>query len=205
MAQVTERRGAGEAEITVNEAAFAAGVTVKSVNQAIDRDQIASRLLRRATDRAKRGVEPSDAVYLAVRQVIAPDLWPELYRSFRHKVLAQIPRRLKVRSVVLDLEGTIGEVEERLNLLRKLRERVVIDPEIRAGEPVFRGTRTPVFGIARKIELGATIEELKEDHPQLADDDFELATQYARLYPRRGRPRADSRRGPSRGGSAAEP
>lgn len=191
MEQSIERRAATEMAMTVNEAAFAAGVSVKAVNQAIDRDHIQVRALRRATDRAGRGVDPGDAVYLRVRQLLAPEIWPKLYRSFRGKPLSELPRQLEVRSVVFDFEHVIEEVEARLKLLGAIRERIEADPEVRGGEPVFRGTRTPVYTIARKIELGSTTEELREDYPQLQPGDLALATQYAKLYPRRGRPRAE--------------
>jgi uncharacterized protein (DUF433 family) len=195
MSRVAERRSGTATMITVNEAAFAAGVSVKAVNQAIDREHIQTRALQRATDRARRGIGASDAVYLAVRQVLAPDLWPKLYRSFRGKTVSELPRRFEVGAVVIDLERAIEEVEDRLRLLDRIAERVEVDPEVRGGEPVFRGTRTPVHAIARKIELGSSSEELREDYPQLQEDDLDLATKYAKLYPRRGRPRTEGMRG----------
>lgn len=67
-----------------------------------------------------------------------------------------------------------------------MQERVETNPAIRRGEPVFRGTRTPVYAIARKIERGSSIEELREDHPHLEEADFDLATRYAQLHPRHG-------------------
>lgn len=201
MNRVAERRSETATMITVNEAAFAAGVTVKAVNQAIDREHIQTRALQRATDRARRGIGASDAVYLAVRQVLAPDLWPKLYRSFRGKTVGELPRRFEVGAVVIDLERAIEKVEDRLRLLDRIAERVEVDPEVRGGEPVFRGTRTPVYAIARKIELGSSSEELREDYPQLQEADLDLATQYAKLYPRRGRPRAEGMRGLQRKGA----
>ena len=190
MREMAERRSGAETTITVNEAAFAAGVSVKSVNQAIDREHVQPRALRRAGDRAARGLDASDAVYLAVRPVLAQTLWSKLYRAIRGKPLSELPRRLELGLVVLDMERVIDEVEARLRLLRRMRERIEADPEVRGGEPVFRGTRIPVYAIARKLELGATAEELREDYPRLGEEDFALAARYATLYPRRGRPRA---------------
>lgn len=190
MREVAERRSGPETTITVNEAAYAAGVSVKLVNQAIDRGHVQPRPLRRATDRARRGLDASDAVYLAVRPVLAQNLWSKLYRTIRGKPLSELPRRLDFGLVVLDMERAIEEVEARLRLLARLRERIETDPEVRGGEPVFRGTRTPVYAIARKLELGAPAEELREDYPRLRDEDFDLAARYATLYPRRGRPRS---------------
>lgn len=195
MTAVAERRSSVPGVITVNEAAYVAGVSVKTVNQAIDREQIPVRELRRETDRVSRGVEASDAVYLRIRQVVAPEMWPWLHRSLRGKTLTDMPRQLEAGKVVFVFELVLQETEERLALLARIRERVEVDREVRGGEPVFRGTRTPVYGVARKLELGSTLEELKEDHPHLQEEDFELAAQYAKLYPRRGRPRNEWTRG----------
>lgn len=177
--------------ITVNEAAFVAGVSRKTVNQAIDREQIRARELPLSTERARRGVEVSDAVYLSVREVLAPAVWQRLYRALHGKPLSELPTEFEVDGVVLNLERVLDEVQERLRLLGRMEERVERDPEVRGGEPVFRGTRIPVHAISRKIALGSTHEELREDYPQLEEGDFELATHYTRLYPPRGRPRTD--------------
>jgi uncharacterized protein (DUF433 family) len=182
-------RGGAEMVVTVNEAAFVAGVSTKVVNQAIDREHIRARKLR---DRGgARGVSASDMLFLRVHQVLAPELRRKLYQALRGKNLGEIPREIEMNRVVLNLEQPIREIGERLQLLRRIHERVETDPEVRGGEPVFQGTRTPVYAIARKIELGSPREELREDFPHLGEDDFDLAVRYAELHPRRGRPRND--------------
>lgn len=202
MTRRTEHRTRRNAAITVREAAFAAGVSVEVVNRAIDREHIQTLPLRRATDATRRGIGPGEAVYLTVSQVLAPEVRREVYRSFRGKELAELPRRLDMGGVVLELEGVIRSVEERLSLLSSMQERVEVDPEVRGGEPVFRGTRIPIHGIARKQALGSAKEELLEDYPKLTEDDLELAARYAELYPRRGRPRVERARSRRKTGSA---
>lgn len=191
MLRKVERRTAPSAVISVKEAAFAAGVSVKAVNQAIDRKHIRTRSLRRKGDTARRGVGRGEAVYLTVSQVLAPEVRRKVYRSFRGKDLAEIPRRLEMYGVVLEIGRAIQDVEDRLSLLASMHERVEIDPEVRSGEPVFVGTRIPVHAIAQKLELGSLREELLEDYPKLTESDLELAMRYAEIYPRRGRPRRD--------------
>lgn len=191
MSRTAERRARSNKVLTVNEAAFAAGVSLKTVNQAIDREHVRTRALERSTDRARRGIDASDAVYLSVREVLAPAVRTKLYRFLHGRQLSELPSQFEVERVVLNLELAIREVGERLRLLATIEERVEVDPEVRGGEPVFRGTRTPVHAIARKLELGSTAEELYEDYPQLEQGDLELAAQYAKLYPPRGRPRTD--------------
>jgi uncharacterized protein (DUF433 family) len=186
-----ERRTEKRQVITVSEAAFVAGVSLKTVNQAIDRNQIRVRELRRSTDRARRGIEASDAAYLAMREVLAPRLWPRLYRFLHGRRLSELPTEFRIDTIVLNYDRLLEEVQGRLRILDRIEERVESDPEVRGGEPVFRATRTPVYAIARKIALGSTREELHEDYPQLKEGDLELATQYSKLYPPRGRPRTE--------------
>jgi uncharacterized protein (DUF433 family) len=126
-------------------------------------------------------------LFLRVHQVLAPELRRKLYQVLGGKNLGEIPREIEMNRVVLNLEEPIREIGERLHLLRRIHDRVETDPEVRGGEPVYRGTRTPVYAIARKVELGSS----REDYPHLEEDDFDLAVRYAELNPRRGRPRND--------------
>jgi uncharacterized protein (DUF433 family) len=196
MSRVAERRTRGSRLITVNEAAFAAGVSLKTVNQAIDREHVQVRNLKRSTDRATRGIDATDAVYLSVSRVLAPAIRTKLYRFLHGKPLAELPLHFEAERVVLDLEPVIRDVQGRLRLLDRIEERIEVDPDVRGGEPVFRGTRTPVHAIARKLAMGSTAEELYEDHPRLEQGDLEIAAQYAKLHPRRGRPGAEKSRAP---------
>lgn len=191
MPGIAERRTGSRRVVTVNEAAFAADVSLKTVNQAIDREHVQLVELKRASDRARRGIEANDVVYLAIREVLAPPFRDKLRRFLHEAPLEEIPLQFEVERIILDLGPAVHEVWQRLDFLARIQERVEVDPEVRGGEPVFRGTRIPVYAIARKLALGVTPEELFEDHPRLQEGDFEIAKQYARLYPRRGRPRTD--------------
>ena len=202
MPAVVEHRGTARRVITVNEAAFAASVSLKTVNQAIDREHVRTVELKRSTARVRRGIDASDAVYLSVREVLAPPVRAKLYRFLHGTPLKELPLQFEVERIILDLAPAVDEVRRRLDLLTRIEERVEVDPEVRGGEPVFRGTRIPVYGIARKLALGATEEELYEDHPRLEAGDLQIARLYARLYPRRGRPRADRERAAGRGDGA---
>lgn len=193
MGAVVERRTRNRRVITVNEAAFAADVSLKTVNQAIDREHVRIVEVKRYSDRLRRGIDATDAVYLSVREVLAPQFRAKLYRFLHGTPLDELPLRFEVDPIVLDLAPAVQEVRKRLEILTRIDERVEVDPEVRGGEPVFRGTRIPVHAIARKLELGSTQEELYEDHPRLKKGDLEIARRYARLYPRRGRPRGSRR------------
>lgn len=174
--------------VSVKEAAFAAGVSVKAVNQAIDRERIETRPLADRRAAGRRGVGGGEVAYLMVTRVLAPEVRRKIYSRFRGKSLADLPRRLEVGSVILDMDAALDALTHRLGVLAAMHERVEIDPEIRGGDPVFKGTRIPVHSIARKRKLGSTIDELLQDHPALSESDLELAVRYNDLYPRRGRP-----------------
>lgn len=192
MREAVEKLPSTEMAVSVNEAAFVAGVSVKAVNQAIDREHIRTRALHRArggSTRGRRGIASSDLVFLRVQEVLAPEFRSRLYRSLRGKALSDVPKQIEMNSVVIDLERPIREIGERLHLLKRMDERITTDPAVRGGEPVFRGTRTPVYAIARKAEMGSSAEELREDYPHLDEGDIDLAVRYAQLHPRRGRPR----------------
>jgi uncharacterized protein (DUF433 family) len=62
------------------------------------------------------------------------------------------------------------------------------DPDIMAGEPVFRGTRIPAYLIADMVEQGTPLIEILEGYPSLTREMVEYAGIYATTHPRRGRP-----------------
>ena len=61
---------------------------------------------------------------------------------------------------------------------------VEVNPQVRAGEPVVRGTRISVHVIADLVAQGAPPSELLEDFPSLTEESLEAAVAYARANPR---------------------
>jgi uncharacterized protein (DUF433 family) len=53
--------------------------------------------------------------------------------------------------------------------------RIVSDPEIKAGEPVFEGTRIPLAHVAGIIAKGAPLHEIAADYPHLSRADIHFA------------------------------
>jgi uncharacterized protein (DUF433 family) len=66
--------------------------------------------------------------------------------------------------------------------------KVLVDPAILAGEPVFRGSRLSVRHIGQ-LAARESIATILEDYPYLVTDDVFFASWYNRAYPRVGRPR----------------
>ncbi|KAB2944575.1 MAG: hypothetical protein MPEBLZ_03043 [Candidatus Methanoperedens nitroreducens] len=57
-------------------------------------------------------------------------------------------------------------------------KRVIIDPEIRHGKPIIKGTRVPVEVILGSLAGGMEIREIIEDY-EITKEDVQAAAEYA--------------------------
>jgi uncharacterized protein (DUF433 family) len=104
--------------------------------------------------------------------------------------LTSVPPMIELEDGIrVDITASVDEIRARLDELARLKSRVEVNPDIRGGEPVFAGTRIPVHMIAGFVQQGVPAEEILEDYPALTPDLLPIATRYAELYPRRGRPK----------------
>jgi len=63
-----------------------------------------------------------------------------------------------------------------------IHHRIKVDPEAMVGKPVIRGTRITVELILRKLDEGATEEDLLDAYPRLTRQDIQASIAYkARL------------------------
>jgi len=191
MAATMERRASRRA-VSPREAVFVTGLSEKTINQAIDRKEVRTLPARREGDHERLLGFP-ELLYLSLRDSVGRLLSPEGKRVLRQKldVLRATPGPAGVTMGPLELDVTseVQALTERLARIEQAREFVSVDPEVRAGEPVVRGTRIPVSVLADLERQGASREELLEDYPALTAESLEAALFYAQLYPRRGRPR----------------
>lgn len=67
-----------------------------------------------------------------------------------------------------------------------VQESVVIDPQIMHGNPVFKGTRIPLYRVIEEIADGTTLEELEDGYPTLTGDQvqagFDFIISLLRIY-----------------------
>lgn len=99
------------------------------------------------------------------------------------KTIALSPvTEVKVREVA-------AEMETKLDRFSAWKSKIVEDPNILGGEPVFPKSRTAVRHVGGLLLRGVPEREVREDFPHLADEDFEFARLYAKAYPKLGRPR----------------
>ena len=172
---------------TPTEAAVLTGLTLKAVNNAIDKKTISAV----AGEEGGRLLDARALVSLALERRLADRVAPELRRQV-FDALASSPRNtvsLEGGLVKIDLREPRREVARSLRDLRRARRLVVSDPDIMGGEPVFRGTRVPVHMIAGLVAQGSTPAELLAGYPRLSAEMIRLAPVYAAAYPLRGRPR----------------
>lgn len=179
--------------LSLREAAFVTGLSEKTINQAIDRLEVEPLPTRRAEDR-ERKLPFAQLLYLRLRSHVGRLLSPEGKRKLRQQLERtaaspeQLPSVVDVGGLRVNLTKEADSLRERLAEMERLWSFVTIDPNVRAGEPVVRGTRISIHMLADLAAQGAPPEELLEDYPSLTPESLEAALTWARMYPRRGRP-----------------
>jgi uncharacterized protein (DUF433 family) len=173
-----------ETLFTPTEAAVLTGLTLKAVNNAIDKKTISAA----PGEEGGRLLDARALVSLALERRLADRVAPELRRQV-FDALAGSPRNvvsLEGGLVKIDLREPRRELATSLRELRRARRLVVSDPEILGGDPVFRGTRVAVHLVAELVAQGSTPAELIDSYPRLTAEMIRLAPVYANAYPLRG-------------------
>jgi uncharacterized protein (DUF433 family) len=169
---------------TPTEAAVLTGLTLKAVNNAIDRNTVSAV----PGEEGGRLLDARALVSLSVERRLSDRIAPELRRKV-FDALADAPRdvvSLEGGLIKIDLRQPRREIAASMRDLRRARRMVVSDPEIFGGDPVFRGTRVPVHVIAGLVAQGSKPAELIESYPRLTAEMIRLSPIYAAAYPLRG-------------------
>jgi uncharacterized protein (DUF433 family) len=173
---------------TPTEAAVLTGLSLKAVNNAIDKNTVSAV----AGEEGGRLLDARALMSLSIERRLSTGIsTPELRRKV-FDALAEAPRNtvtLEGGLIKIDLREPRRALAASLRELRRAKRLVVSDPEILGGDPVFRGTRVPVHTIAELVAQGSTPAELRESYPRLTAEMIRLAPIYAAAYPLRGRPR----------------
>jgi len=152
--------------------------------------------LEKQGDREYRFLGGSDLVYLAFLRRLLIDvkqLYPATKKKLHEAVLQFVISpgdELPVSEcmAIRQASVTLLDLQNRILKLRRARDMVVSDPEIRGGEPVIQGTRIPVHSIVDMLRQGASEEEVLQGYPSLDAEQLELAQIYAAAYKKQGRP-----------------
>jgi uncharacterized protein (DUF433 family) len=191
MSAMIERRTGGPG-LSPREAAFVTGLSEKTINQAIDRLEVEALPTRRTGDR-ERMLGLAELLYLRLRAQVGSLLSPEGKRTLRKQLsqavgTARPPDVVILGPLVIKIAPEFQALTEKLREVERVWTFVTVNTQVRAGEPVIRGTRIPVYMLAELSVQGAPAQELLEDYPSLTPESLEAALAFARLYPRRGRP-----------------
>ena len=183
-------RAPDDALFTPTEAAVLTGLSLKAVNNAIDRNLVPT-IVRPCAGDSIRLLDRRALLALALEQRLASGFFPELRRRVFEALAASSHKVLSLEEglVKIDLREPRRELAASLRALRRARAVVVSDPQILGGDPVFRGTRVPVHSIATLMTQGSTESEILRAYPRLTPEMIRLAPVYAQAYPLRGRPR----------------
>ena len=179
-----------DALFTPTEAAVLTRLSLKAVNNAIDKNLVPT-TVRASDNDSIRLLDARALLALALEHRLASRFFPELRRRVFEALAASSRKVLSLDGglVKIDLSEPRRELAASLRALRRARSLAVSDPEILDGEPVFRGTRVPVHLIATLVEQGSTEAAILKAYPRLTPEMIRLAPAYAQAYPLRGRPR----------------
>jgi uncharacterized protein (DUF433 family) len=183
-------RTSNTALFTPPDAAVLTQISLKAVNNAIDKNLVPTTIRPRASD-SIRLLNRQALLALALEQRLTNGFFPELRRRV-FEALATSSRKvlsLEEGLVKIDLREPRRALAASLWALRRARSLVISDPDILGGDPVFRGTRVPVHSIATLVGQGSTQAEILQGYPRLTPEMLQLAPVYAQAYPLRGRPR----------------
>ena len=171
---------------SLNEAGFLTGQSTAAINRAIDRKEIDARAGSARSVNGARRVGPAELRTLAVIGAVGKDLTPTARRKVSAAMRRLPAKRSRVSLGVLDirLDDVDAQIAERRNRLEQLR--ALVEPQ-RDGDPIIRGTRNSVYVIAA-FTRGQTVAEIIEDCPDMTPDLIAAVADYAKVYPRPGRP-----------------
>lgn len=185
---------AESASYSLREAAYVVDLPFDRLEKASERGEVltSTRLVK---GRKVRVVPKKELVLfrysLDHRQELPKTSWSTVQARFRQK---QTPRFTVVLSegtsftltVAVDLRSTSRQVDEREQKLRRLRD-------IAGGgdDPLLKGTDIPLYRLAALVADDGDISRAKAAFPSLDEARIRDAAEFARLYPKKGRPYPD--------------
>ena len=170
--------------LTLTEAGYVLGSSPAMLNKAVDSGVIRARQ-RKVGKSVQRLLGPAELRFLRLADELDKDLTPRgrrrLYQALRKRRSGT--HRVKLGGIELDLARLDRDLDEKLTRLQNLRAGV----DRRRLEAVIRGTDIPVHLIAGLARAQAA-DEIARDFPSLTRAQIEGAIEYAKAYPKRGRP-----------------
>jgi uncharacterized protein (DUF433 family) len=195
------------------EAAFIAGITDRDVSRLVDEEILPDTLYERREGRRFLKLSCAFASFYfatdrdltrALRQDVIRNLWNKVRgRADQDRILSLTFRidpaewKVEVPFGQIEFDRYLIATQQRAQLVDRSYDEIVEDDEIMAGEPVFKGTRIPVWNVAGSLDADIPVEQILDAYPSLTKEQIELAGVYAKVHPRRGRPRKLSELNPT--------
>lgn len=172
--------------LTLQEAGFVLDRPSDTLGKAIDRGEVTTVKRKTKTKVAVRTLGRAELRYFKVEAGLHKTLTPfgrkQIYRAIKN--LPQTVYRLHLGPMALELDGVDKEIDARIERLGELRAAVEQSVD---GDLILKGTQIPVHAIA-SLAKGQSPAEILEDYPSLTSEQIQVAIDYARAYPRTGRP-----------------
>jgi uncharacterized protein (DUF433 family) len=171
--------------LTLREAAFVFGADVKDIARTVDEHSALSLVVALSGKRKVRLLGMPDLLYFQALSEVGSLLTPE-GRLKLHEALLSTPTRPSVSISRFELQTTDIQavVEKKLEALRRIKGHV----EGNADDPLIKGTAVEVYRVAALFDGEASLEQIKQDYPQLSEIQIKMAVEYARIIPKKGRP-----------------
>ncbi|MER9599823.1 DUF433 domain-containing protein [Mesorhizobium sp. M0244] len=174
--------------LTLSEAGYVLDRSTTTLNKAVDTGVIRAKQ-RRVGKAVQRLVGPAELRFLRLADELEKDLTPSgrrrLYEALRK--LSASTHMVRWGKLDLDLARIDSDLEVRLARLEHIRNWV--DRSEDQSEALIRDTGIPAHLVAA-LSKEQTVEEILSDFPSLSKTQVEAAIEYAKAYPKRGRPYA---------------
>ncbi|WP_234627254.1 DUF433 domain-containing protein [Allorhizobium ampelinum] len=171
---------------TLSEAGYVLGRTPAMLNKAVDTGVIYARQ-KKVGNMVQRLLGPAELRFLRLADELDKDLTPagrrRLYGALRK--LPDDAHKLQLGRLELDLAQIDTDLKDRMAKLEAVRGR--IESTGARGEAVVRGTAISAHLIAA-LARDEGIDVVLADFPSMTRDQVEAAVEYAKAYPKRGRP-----------------
>jgi uncharacterized protein (DUF433 family) len=174
--------------VSRREAAELAGVPLAAVDKAIEQ-----RVIRSVRGRGS-GIPVEEIAALALVHRAGVPLPASVKGRIRNWVVASSdlhdqPHELTLSdALVVRSDDHVAAIAERAaGYVRDRAAFIERDAEVKAGEPVIRGTRPTALAVHARLSSGDSI-ELATEYPHIPREALEAAGLYGRTHPRRGRP-----------------
>jgi hypothetical protein len=174
-----------DVRVTVNEASYILGQPSAVINKAVDEGIVKAMVQRRGGLSSRLFGLPELRFYRVASDLgsgLSPSGRKSIYQAIR--ALSARQRRLRWGPFETDLAALDRGLLRNLKRLRALQQEIETAAD---EEPVIRGTGVSAYAIAG-LSAGQTVAQILEDYPTLSRAQVEAAIEYAKVYPKKGRP-----------------